>query len=377
MKTVAVPEVPLSHAAPRAFGRLPLLIPGMLALLAGVLSGLARLAWPVPDIAAAQAGMHAALMIGAFFGTVISLERAVALGRSWAYLAPAAAGLAGICLLAGAPLALVQVGLLLASLLLLAGSLLVLRRLRVNFTVVLVLAVACWLMGNLVWMASASVLPALPWWLAFLLLTIAAERLELTRLLRTPLVAKRIFLLLVALILASATLSLWLPKPGWRGFALGILLLACWLMSFDIARHNIRQRGLTRFIAVALLGGYAWLALAGLLGLAGGFEPGHVWRDAALHAVGLGFVFSMVFGHAPIIFPAVARVRIPWHPVLYAPLVALHVSLLCRVAGSLWGDFALRREAGLLNALVLLGFILVLLARIWRGKHPHKEVGHG
>ena len=372
-----MPEVPPRPAAARAFGRLPLLLPGMLALLAGVLSGLARLAWPVPDIAAAQAAMHAALMVGAFFGTVISLERAVALGRRWAYLAPVAAGLAGIGLLAGAPLALVQAGLLLASLLLLAASLLVLRRLRVNFTVVLALAAGCWLAGNLAWMAGASVLPALPWWLAFLSLTIAAERLELTRLLRTPPLAKQVFLLPVALILAAAVLSLWLPQAGWRGFALGLLLLACWLMGFDIARRNIRQRGLTRFIAVALLGGYVWLALAGLLGLAGSFEPGHAWRDAALHAIGLGFVFSMVFGHAPIIFPAVARVKIPWHPVLYVPLLALHISLLCRVAGGLWGDFTVRRAAGLLNALVLLGFILVLLARIWRGKHPRKEAGHG
>lgn len=61
-----MPEVPPRPAAARAFGRLPLLLPGMLALLAGVLSGLARLAWPVPDIAAAQAAMHAALMVGAF-----------------------------------------------------------------------------------------------------------------------------------------------------------------------------------------------------------------------------------------------------------------------------------------------------------------------
>src|SRR5512139_3208911 len=75
----------------------------MLSLLGGVLAGLARLAWEVPPVAAAQAGSHGALMISAFFGTVISLERAVALGRGWAYLAPAAAGLGGLALLLGAP----------------------------------------------------------------------------------------------------------------------------------------------------------------------------------------------------------------------------------------------------------------------------------
>jgi hypothetical protein len=29
-------------------------------------------------------------------------------------------------------------------------------------------------------------------------------------------------------------------------------------------------------------------------------------RDAALHGLGLGFLFSMMLGHAPVILPAVA-----------------------------------------------------------------------
>ena len=78
--------------------RLPLLVLGMLSLLGGVLAGLARLDWPMPAVAAGAAGWHGALMISAFLGTVISLERAVAIGRLWAYLAPACAGLGGIAL---------------------------------------------------------------------------------------------------------------------------------------------------------------------------------------------------------------------------------------------------------------------------------------
>ena len=42
-------------------------------------AGLARLGWSVPDIAASASAMHGPLMICAFFGTVISLERAVAI----------------------------------------------------------------------------------------------------------------------------------------------------------------------------------------------------------------------------------------------------------------------------------------------------------
>ena len=62
-------------------GRLPLLFFGMLSLLGGVLAGLARLGWDVPAPAALAAGVHGPLMIAAFFGTVISLERAVAIGH--------------------------------------------------------------------------------------------------------------------------------------------------------------------------------------------------------------------------------------------------------------------------------------------------------
>ena len=45
----------------------------------------------------------------------------------------------------------------------------------------------------------------------------------------------------------------------------GFVALAAWLGAFDVARRTVRGAGLTRFIAVALLSGYAWLAVAGLL----------------------------------------------------------------------------------------------------------------
>ena len=58
---------------------------GFVALTIGAGAGLARLGWGVPAIAASSAALHGPLMIGAFFGVVIALERAVAIGRAWAY----------------------------------------------------------------------------------------------------------------------------------------------------------------------------------------------------------------------------------------------------------------------------------------------------
>ncbi len=131
----------------------------------------------------------------------------------------------------------------------------------------------------------------------------------------------------------------------------------------------MRTQGLTRFIAVALLSGYFWLAVAGATALVnGGVQPGSAAYDAALHALLLGFVFSMVFGHAPIILPAVLHVKLPYHPSFYAPLAALHVSLLVRLSGDLLGSPAALRVGGLLHALALLGFIGNSAFAVWRGK---------
>ena len=60
--------------------RLPLLILAFLALFVGAGAGLARLGWSVPDVAATASSLHGPLMICGFFGVVISLERAVAIG---------------------------------------------------------------------------------------------------------------------------------------------------------------------------------------------------------------------------------------------------------------------------------------------------------
>ena len=108
----------------------------------------------------------------------------------------------------------------------------------------------------------------------------------------------------------------------------------------------MRERGLTRFIAVCLLSGYAWLGAGAAILLADGFLPLIAARDAGLHAILLGFVFSMVFGHAPIIFPAVTRAAMPYHWSFYIPLVLLQASLAIRIAGDLSEATDWRRLGG-------------------------------
>lgn len=361
---------PTNMADLRPAARLPLLVLGMLSLLAGVLAGLARLGWVTPQITAAAASGHGVLMISAFLGTVISLERAVALARGWAYLAPLVAGLSGLALVAGVPVLVPQVLAIVAAALMVGASLQVMRRVFATFTVVLVIGAGCWLVGCLVWLLEGALAAVVPWWLGFLVLTIAGERLEMTRFLPTPPGAAQLFPPIVVTILVGAALAFWQLAGGLALFSIGMLALALWLLRYDLARRNVHQQGLTRFIAVCLLAGYGWLALAGALGLAGGLVPGNPWRDATLHAVCLGFVFSMILGHAPIIFPAVVRVKIPYTPFFYLPLVALHASLALRVLGSLGDSFALRHWGGLLNGVALALFIGTVLTSVLRGRNP-------
>ena len=351
--------------------RLPMLVLAMLALVVGVLAGLARLGVGVPLGAAAQMGGHGALMIAAFLGTVISLERAVALAsqpeagagaRFWPYLAPLCAGLGGAALLAGAPLWLVQAAFIAAGSLLTLGSALILRRQPALYTATLTLGALSWLVGSIAWNGTSSLTAAVPWWMAFLVLTIAGERLELTRFLPAPAAAKPVFSLIVAAMLAGLGIAGAGDDVGLPLFAAALTALSLWLLRYDIARRTVRQSGLTRYIAACLLAGYAWLAVGGLLGTVGGLAPGNPLRDAALHAVLLGFVFSMIFGHAPIVFPAVARIRIAYHPGFYLQLAALHLSLLARVVGDLADMTALRQGAAVANAVALAIFVATMLS---------------
>jgi hypothetical protein len=80
----------------------------------------------------------------------------------------------------------------------------------------------------------------------------------------------------------------------------------------------------------------------------------------------VGFVFTMIFAHAPIIFPAVLQLPVRYVPRYYTHLVLLHVSLLLRVAGDLIPWWPARLWGGLLNALVILLFLANTLSSITR-----------
>ena len=83
--------------------RLPALAAAALALLAGLYTGLLLLGAAVPSPAVAVEQVHGPLMVFGFVGTLIALERAVALGARWGMLAPACSGAGGLVLVTTGP----------------------------------------------------------------------------------------------------------------------------------------------------------------------------------------------------------------------------------------------------------------------------------
>ncbi len=363
---------PIQRHTSTRLARFPLLAMGLLLLLAGLWGGLLRFGWPWPIGIPNASAEHGAIMIGGFLGTLLTLERAVAIGNRWCYLGPLASGAGGIVLLAGGP-APVGAGLiLLASVVMVIDFAVILRRQAAIFTVVMGLGAVAWLVGDSLWFFGWSIPQVVFWWIAFLILTIVGERLELSRLLPPTPWRSRLFLAATSIFSAGLVLTVPWPGAGEALAGLGMLALAVWLLVYDLARRTIRAHGLTRFVAACLLPGYFWLAAAGAmacwftwvapLGLGAGLAGAPVLAgfsyDAILHAVFLGFVFGMIFGHAPIIFPAVLGIRMRFSRFFYAHLFLLEASVLWRILADLAGAWSQARWAGLLNVTAIVLFLI-------------------
>jgi hypothetical protein len=344
--------------------RAPLLLLGMLSLLAGLAGGLVRVGWPLPSVPPQVAELHGALMLAGFLGTLISLEKAVALQRGFGYGAPVLCGAGVLWLACGGPDLPGRAALALGSLLFFALLALELFARRARWTAAQLAGSACFAVGALAWLFGRTLVSVVPWWSAFLVLVISGERLELSRLLAPSRAALAIFAALAALAVAGPALAFADAQAGARLAGAAWLGLAAWLLRFDLARKNLGRAGLPRFSAVAVLSGHLWLALAGALAIAWGAPGAGPHWDALLHALFLGFAFSMIFGHAPIIFPAVLRVRMQFSRRFWIHLAALHAGVALRIAGDLLGSHDARACGALANALAILLFLAQTLASV-------------
>ncbi len=340
--------------------RLVFLIPAGVALLAGLDAGLLLLGLPAPVTTQQLPDAHGMVMVLGFVGTVIALERAVALRRRAGFASPALLGVGGLLVTSAAPVRLGQAAFAAGSAALVLVYIPLWRRQRDDSVLIQAFGAVLATGGAILWLGGMPVARILPWLAGFVVLTIAGERLELSRVTLLASATVRQLIGLAAMITFATVLTLLWPVVGYPLLGLSLLWLVGWLMVHDVARRTIRAKGLPRFMAGCLLAGYVWLAVAGAIWvLAGAVTDGPAY-DGVIHALFLGFTMSMIMAHAPVILPAVLRCRLPYHPVMIAPPVLLHASLLMRLAvGDARSLDMARQVGGALNVLALLGFAAI------------------
>lgn len=325
-----------------------------LSLLAAVWAGWIRIGWSLP--LGGMAAQHGALMVNSFLASLIFLERAVTFKKSWWLLLPAVNAASLLAFAAGFPLQ-AQGMLVLGSSGFALLCLYFVYRYGELYYFVFLAGAFCLVGGNIILLKTHFYPNAVTWWMGFLLFTIVAERLELSRFLALTRTKRN--LLLVGL--TAVMLSLFWPFHlyGHLLFAASVAATALWLLRYDMARHSVKQKGQRRYSGLLLLAGYGWLLMmAGLLLWQDKLPFGY---DAVLHAFFIGFVFSMIFSHAPIILPAITKMPVKvYRPVLYLWFALLQLSLAVRIVGDCGGMEEWRRWGGITNGIVILLFFLTV-----------------
>ncbi|MDH5720330.1 MAG: hypothetical protein OEZ13_06860 [Spirochaetia bacterium] len=343
-------------------------LPFIFILFLGALyTSLQRLGWQLPAIPIDLIN-HGPLMITGFLGTLISLERATALNKRWIFFAP-------ILIAAGSFLALTPSLKELGILILTAGSLVnflgmvYLTYLQNQlFNKTMALGALIYFLGNVFLTAGYSFSPVILFWMGFLIVTILGERLELTRMLPVSRTHIIIFQILITIFSASIFYSIFSLQTASIVFSVCLILLAIWFSFNDIIKKTIKLSGQTRFTAVGLVFGYFWSIAGSLIILKYDFQKAGFIYDAFLHSIFLGFVFSMIFVHAPIVFSAVFRQPVKYSGRFYIHLVLLQITIAGRIYADIASDASLRMFFGLGNVLSILLMILNTLISVIQGK---------
>lgn len=348
----------------RVAPRLVALALGAACILMGLNAALLRLNLPAPVSGARLAALHGPLMLVGFLGTVIALERAVAARAPWAFLAPLGNAAGCLALMAGAPDAVGRGLMTAAACILCAVYLRVHRRAPSAAVDVEAMGAAALLLGDVLWLGGRGIEEAIPLWLLFPTLTIVGERLELARIAFLDETVETV----VEALSGAAVLGACLLLVGQGAHLVAgpaLLGLAVIMAYYDVARRTIRVRGGVRFMAASMLAGYVWLALAGAVWSLWGLDGlGGSAYEIVIHAITVGFAFSMILAHAPVIIPAIVHRALPYHRLMWLPYVLLHAGMAVRVAGLLSGTAGIWQVGGAIGVAAIGVFMVLTLARV-------------
>lgn len=212
--------------------------------------------------------------------------------------------------------------------------------------------------------------------ISFPVLTIIGERVELSRFL-APAVFRRARWGLWGVTLGSILLLLRITAvdssylvAAWTLF---LAIAVAPLVGPETALVRAGQRGLYRYLGWHLAFAYLWL-LIGLVILAVGGETYPLY-DAGTHSLAIGFVFTMIMAHAPVIAPVLLKRNVQETKLSYWPLVLLTLSTAMRVAGNVLSGMGVQLPglSGLSGVAALLAIILfiVMIVRALKPGHNH------
>jgi hypothetical protein len=334
--------------------RLPIVFFAMFCLLSGLWSGLTRIGWNISILPITA--HHGAIMVGGFLGTLIALEKIIPLKKKSLYIIPVLNALSVVFYFLNQPKIAVYI-LVISSTSLAFVFLYYFRMQRTIIYVLMLLGAIWWLVGNLLLLTKSFYPLAFPWWTAFALFIIAAERIELMKFLPVSKASKNFFVLLLLCFVSGVLFSF----HGTGNLICGLALIgtSVWLMRNDMIGINLKKRNMPRYVAVSLLCGYVALFLTGIFF----FSLSDQWLnyDAIVHSFFLGFVFSMIFAHGPIILPGIMGISAtPFNKILYFWLVLLQVSWLMRVLADVMVEMNIRKISGLISVASILGYFITM-----------------
>ena len=358
----------------RVAPRLVALALGAACILMGLNAALLRLNLPAPIDRAELAALHGPLMLVGFLGTVIALERAVAARAPWAFLAPLGNAAACLALMAGAP-DVVGRGLMTIAAGILCGIYLRVHRRAPSAAVdVEAMGATALLLGDVLWLGGRGIEDVVLLWLLFPTLTIVGERLELARIAFLDEMVETVVEALSGAAVLGACLLL-VAQGSHLVVGPALLGLAVVMAYYDVARRTVRLRGGVRFMAASMLAGYVWLAVAGAVWSLWGIQglSGSAY-EIVIHCVTVGFAFSMILAHAPVIIPAIVHRALPYHRLMWLPYVLLHAGLVVRVAGLLAGTAGVWRIGGVVGVAAILVFMVLTLGRVLTSGSIRKPV---
>jgi hypothetical protein len=207
---------------------------------------------------------------------------------------------------------------------------------------------------------------------------IAVERLEMSMLFRKRSARFVLFALIAWCFLWI--LTTWQGVPNLTTMGVVTLILVASLVFHDSVLHVSRTHaghGLHRFLRSALILAYLWLFAGAVVMTAWAqFSPA-IFKDVLFHLFALGFIFTMILGHAPLILPAALGMP-PLQKAPVIPFVIFQGATFFRILG----DFSLTRSipfwqwsgwiTGIINVLSFFAYIALIFLFLKKQKQLSK-----